>query len=162
MAEQQTNLLPFYKGWDAYQALLIKAIASLSSEQLALRVAPHLRSIGENVAHIISGRVSNFHLLMGEGDAEMAPLEKWDLPGAPQRSAAELVRGLEATWQMIHTALGRWTPADLDDVFVEVQNEESSSFTRQWLIWSIIKHDLHHGGEVSFTLGTHHLEAPDL
>ena len=47
-------------------------------------------------------------------------------------------------------------------VAVEVQNEESSSFTRQWLIWSIIKHDLHHGGEVSFTLGTHHLEAPDL
>jgi len=162
MAEQQTNLLPFYKGWDAYQALLIKAIAPLSSEQLALRVAPHLRSIGENVAHIISGRVSNFHLLMGEGDAEMAPLEEWDLPSASPRSAVELVRGLEATWQMIYTALVRWTPTDLDDVFVEVQNEKPSSFTRQWIIWSTIKHDLHHGGEVSFTLGTHHLEAPDL
>lgn len=67
MAQQPTNLLSFYQGWDAYQALLIKAIAPLSSEHLALRVAPHLRSIGENVAHIISGRVSNFHLLMGEG-----------------------------------------------------------------------------------------------
>ena len=85
MAEQQTHLLSFYIGWDAYQALLIKAIAPLSSEQLALRVAPHLRSIGENVAHIMSGRVSNFHLLMGEGSAELAPLEQWDVPGAPPK-----------------------------------------------------------------------------
>jgi uncharacterized damage-inducible protein DinB len=162
MTEQQTNLLSFYKGWDTYQALLIKAIAPLSSEQLALRVAPHLRSIGENVAHIMSGRVSNFHLLMGDVSAEMALLETWDEPGAPPRSAAELVSGLEATWQMIQAALVRWTPANLDDVFVEVQNEKPYSFTRQWLIWSTIKHDLHHGGEVSFTLGAHHLEALDL
>jgi len=162
MAEQYTHLLPFYKGWDAYQALLITAIAPLSSKQLALRVAPHLRSIGENVAHIISGRVSNFHLLMGEGSAELAPLETWDLPGAPPRSAAELVRGLESTWKMIQTALVRWTPADLDDVFTEVEDEQTLSYTRQRLIWGIIKHDLHHGGEISFTLGAHQVEALDL
>jgi|SRR5579872_4541353 len=162
MTDQQTNLLSFYKGWDAYQALLIKAIAPLSSDQLALRVAPHLRSIGENVAHIISGRVGNFHMVMGEGDAKLAPLEEWDLPDAPPRSAAELVRGLEATWQMVYTALVRWTLANLDNVFVEVENEKPSSFTRQWVIWSTIKHDLHHGGEVFFTLGTHHLDTPDL
>src|SRR5579872_3180985 len=131
MTDQQTNLLSFYKGWDAYQALLIKAIAPLSSDQLALRVAPHLRSIGENVAHIISGRVGNFHLVMGEGSPELAPMEQWDIPGAPPRSAAELVSGLEATWQMIQTALARWTPANLDDVFTDGQDEQSSSFTRQ-------------------------------
>src|SRR5438552_4607917 len=122
MAEQQTNLLPFYKGWDAYQALLIKAIAPLSSAQLALRVAPHLRPVGENVAHIIGARTSWFHMLMGEGGAEIAPLEKWDEPDAPPRSAAELISGLETTWQMIYTALARWTPADLDYVFVGVHN----------------------------------------
>ncbi len=54
MTEQQINLLSFYKGWDAYQALLIKALTPLSLEELALRVAPHLRSVGENVAHIIT------------------------------------------------------------------------------------------------------------
>ena len=80
----------------------------------------------------------------------------------PPRSAAELVGGLEATWQMIQTALVRWTPAHLEDVFTEVQNEQPSSFTRQWIIWSTIKHDLHHGGEVSFTLGNHRIEALDL
>src|SRR5260370_39712170 len=132
MAEQPTCLLPCYQGWDAYQALLIKAIAPLSSEHLALRVAPHLRSIGENVAHIISGRVSNFHLLMGEGGAELDPLEQWDIPGAPPRSAAELVSGLEATWQMIHTALVRWPPSNLDSRFRWEQNEQTTTFTRQW------------------------------
>jgi len=161
MVEPQFNLLSFYKGWDAYQTLLIKAVAPLSSYQLALRVAPHLRSVGENVAHIISGRVSNF-LVMGEAGPEIAPLEKWDEDGAPPRSAAELVSGLEATWQMIQTALVRWTPTDLQDVFVDGQGEQAPRFTRQWIIWSTIKHDLHHSGEVSLTLGTHHLDALDL
>jgi uncharacterized damage-inducible protein DinB len=161
MTAPQINLLSFYKGWDTYQALLIKALAPLSSEELALRVAPHLRSVGENVAHIISGRVSNF-LVMAEAGAEIAPLETWDERGAPSRSATELVSGLEATWQMIQMALTRWTPADLEDVFVDGQDEQAPRFTRQSLIWSTIKHDLHHGGEISLTLGVHDLEALDL
>jgi uncharacterized damage-inducible protein DinB len=161
MSEQQTNLLSFYKGWDTYQALLIKAISPLSSEELALRAAPHLRSVGENVAHIISGRVGNF-LVLGEAGAEMAPLEQWDIPSAPLRTAAELVSGLEATWQMIQIALARWAPADLEDIFVDGEGEQAPRITRQSIIWSTIKHDLHHGGEISLTLGTHHVEALDL
>ena len=161
MTEQQINLLSFYIGWDTYQALLIKALAPLSSEELALRVAPHLRSVGENVAHIISGRVSNF-LVLGEAGAEMAPLEQWDQQDTPTRSATELVSGLESTWQMIQRALVRWTPADLEEVFVDGQGEQAPRFTRQSIIWSTIKHDLHHGGEISLTLGVHHVEALDL
>ncbi len=161
MVAQQINLLTFYKGWDTYQALLIKAIAPLSSDQLALRVAPHLRSVGENIAHIISGRVGNF-LFMGEAGAEIALLEKWDVKGAPPRSTDELVSGLEATWQMIQTALVRWTPADLNEVFVDAENGEVSRLTRQSIIWSTIKHDLHHSGEVSLTLGAYQLDALDL
>jgi uncharacterized damage-inducible protein DinB len=161
MVEQQVNLLYFYKGWDAYQALLIKALTPLSSDQLALRVAPHLRSVGENVAHIISGRVDNF-LFMGEGGPEIAPLQRWDVEGAPPRSAAELIGGLESTWQMVQTALVRWTTADLDDVFEDVENGKVSRYTRQGIIWSTIKHDLHHSGEVALTLGAFHVEALDL
>ena len=158
MAKQELNLLSFYKGWDSYQALLIKAIAPLSSEELALRAAPHLRSVGENVAHLISGRVSNF-LVLGEAGAEMIPLEQWDIPGAPLKSAVELVNGLESTWQMIQIALVRWTEADLEDVFVDGEGEQAPRLTRQSIIWSTIKHDLHHGGEISLTLGVHHVEA---
>ncbi len=111
--------------------------------------------------HIISGRVSNF-LVMGEAGAEMAPLETWDEQGAPPKSANELVSGLESTWQMIQMALVRWTPADLEDMFVDGHGEQASRFTRQSIIWSTIKHDLHHGGEISLTLGAHDIEALDL
>ncbi|HEX7734451.1 MAG TPA: DinB family protein [Ktedonobacteraceae bacterium] len=159
MAEQQTNLHPFYRGWEEYQKLLIAAIAPLSPEQLALRPAPHLRTIGENVAHIIGTRVGWFHLGMGMGEAAVVlPFETWDAEGAPARSAAELVHGLEITWQMVQTSLAHWTPADLDHVIPGPRR----SHTRQWIIWHVIEHDLHHGGEVSFTLGMYNLAALDL
>lgn len=32
----------------------------------------------------------------------------------------------------------------------------------QWVILHVIEHDLHHGGEVSFTLGMHNLQSIDL
>lgn len=50
MAEDHVSLASVYKGWDGYQQLLVKAIAPLSPEQLALRAAPHLRSLSEQVA----------------------------------------------------------------------------------------------------------------
>jgi len=159
---QQTHLLPFYEGWDAYQGLLITAITPLTADQLSLRAAPHLRSIGENVAHIIGARVGWFHMLMGEGNAEIEARDTWDLPGAPARSATELVGGLEATWEMIHSTLTRWTSADLDYVYKRIRDDKEQRFTRQWVIWHVIEHDLHHGGEISLTLGMHDLAAPDL
>lgn len=162
MTEQDTNLLSFYQGWENYQGLLIKALAPLSDEQLALHAAPHLRSIGENAAHIVGARASWFHMLMGEGGEEIAPRETWDLLGAPPRSAAELIGGLEATWQMIQDALTRWTPANLHDIFEGTHDGEEYRFTRQWIIWHVIEHDLHHGGEISLALGMHNLEAIDL
>jgi uncharacterized damage-inducible protein DinB len=162
MTEQQTNLLPYYKGWDAYQDLLIKAIAPLSPDQLAFRAEPQLRSIGENTAHIIGTRAGWFHQLMGIGGEEIAALDAWDEPGAPARSAAELVSGLEATWQMIQNSLANWTPADLDYVFEGVRHGRPYRFTRQWVIWHVIEHDLHHGGEVSLMLGMHNLAAIDI
>jgi uncharacterized damage-inducible protein DinB len=39
---------------------------------------------------------------------------------------------------------------------------EPSLITRQWVIWHLIEHDLHHGGEISLTMGMYRLKAPDL
>ena len=66
-------------------------------------------------------------------------LETWDEDGVPAGSAA-----------------------DLDEVFEDVQSEEVSLFRRQWIIWNPIKHDFHHSGEVSLTLGAYQGEALDL
>jgi len=158
MTDNHTTLAAFYKGWDDYQEHLIKAIAPLSPDQLALQVAPQLRSIGEIAAHIISARVWWFHNIMGEGSADIASMVSWDDDGAPSRTATELVSGLESTWLMIQNALERLTPADLEQRF----QRRETTVSRQWIIWHIIEHDLHHGGELSYSLGIYELAAPDL
>lgn len=156
----QTNLTPFYRGWEEYQRLLIDALAPLTPNQLALAVVPGQRPIWLIAAHIIGTRVGWFQR-MGEGEA-VATFDPWDADGAPPRTAAELTTGLEATWQMIRTCLDRWTPAMLDDEFTYQRPDRQVTRSRQWIIWHVLEHDLHHGGEISLTLGTNGLTAPDL
>jgi uncharacterized damage-inducible protein DinB len=162
MAEQQISLLPFYKGWDIYQGQLIKAIEPLSIDQLSLRVAPHLRSIGENTAHIVGTRVGWLHYVLREGGEDLVS-RTWGDPDQPASSAAELIGGLEMTWRVIQDALHRCTVTDLEEIFYDVdENGEEKALTRQWVIWHLIEHDVHHSGEISFTLGLHSLAAIDL
>ncbi len=153
MAEQQIALLPLYHGWDTYQGLLLKAIEPLSLDQLSLRAAPHLRSIGENAAHIVGARAGWLYYTLEKGDEQMVALAD-----QPTRSAAELVKGLQVTWQVIQDALSNWTIADLAAIVHDTdENGADQTYTRQWVIWHLIEHDLHHGGELSFTLGMHDL-----
>ncbi|GAC1634299.1 MAG: hypothetical protein NVS4B7_21040 [Ktedonobacteraceae bacterium] len=164
MTEGSISLATIYKGWDVYQQQLVKAIAPLSSEQLALRAAPQLRSVGIIATHIVAVRARWFHSLMGEGEGntEFVSLENWDREGMPTRSAAELIGGLETTWQVMQQSLVRWTLADLDYVFEGTRRGEEYKLSRQWVIWHVLEHDLHHGGELSFALGMHGVAAIDL
>jgi uncharacterized damage-inducible protein DinB len=162
MTEQPLSLSPFYAGWDVSQQQLVAAIAPLTAEQLALRAAPEQWSIGRLVAHVIAARVVHFHLRMGEGNSDLAPMAAWGEDGEPLRSAAELVAGLETSWQMIQKVLARWTPADLGPVFPHPLRAEWPARSRQWIIWHVLEHDLHHGGELSSILGAHGLAAVDL
>ena len=69
MTEQASPLITFYKqGWENYQRALVETIAPLSSEQLALPLAPDHWSIGQLLAHMIDARVSWFSGWMGEGN----------------------------------------------------------------------------------------------
>jgi uncharacterized damage-inducible protein DinB len=99
---------------------------------------------------------------MGEGDPALAPIAHWDpadVVEQPALDAAELVAGLEATWRMIEDALDRWTGADLGQVFAppaalrEEERANFPSFTREWIIWHVFEHEIHHGGELSVSLG---------
>ncbi|MBV8694236.1 MAG: DinB family protein [Chloroflexi bacterium] len=162
MAEDHTSLATIYKGWDVYQQHLVQAIAPLSLEQLALHAAPHLRSVGMIAAHIVSARVGWFHMVMGEGSTDLAPLAIWQRANEAVRSASELVNGLERSWQMMQDALARWSTADLEYIFQGTWQGQEYSFSRQWIIWHVIEHDLHHGGELSFSLGMHNIAAIDI
>ncbi len=157
MATEPASLASVYAGWENYHRFLVKAIAPLTVEQLALRPAPHLRSIGENAAHIINTRAGWYHIAMGIGDDAFAAMGARDEPGTPQRSANDLVARLEATWKVMADALAAWTTDNLGDTLTGVRRGEPFEFKRGWVIWHVFEHDMHHGGEISLTLGMHHL-----
>ena len=158
MTTTGTSLARFYQGWETYQGSLTAAIAPLTSEQLALRAAPNLRSIGILAAHIIAARVVWFHAVMGEGPADLMPMRTWDDYDPIRQNSTELVVGLETTWSLIQHCLARWSAADLDRTF----QRRDGLVSRQWIIWHVIEHDLHHEGGLFLTCGVHGLPLPDL
>jgi len=166
MAEPSLPLLTFYKGWAGYQRNLVNMLKSLTPEQLALPVAPNHWTVGMVAQHIVANRVWWFQVWMGEGNAELAPIAHWDPADDTEvapRNAAQLVAGLETTWQMVNDALARWTPADLDQMIAQpsaLREEERHMHparNRQWIIWHVLEHEIHHGGELSLVLGSHGL-----
>lgn len=164
MAEHATGIMGLYPGWDAYQELLVNAISPLTSQQLALRPASHLRTIGENCRHIIGARARWCFLAMGIGDETFATFARWDSPDMPERSAAELASGLRESWHVLRDALTRMTPADLDRTVPNNDPEpgEPEVFTFGWIMWHLIEHDIYHGGEISLILGMHGLSGLNL
>ena len=158
MAQDSFTLTMFYKSWKEYQERLARALAPLSHEQLTLRARPGLRSVGENAEHIIGCRIGWFTYVLHEDPGEVGTT-RWDEPDAPTRSASELVRGLELTWQMMAERLERWSDADMEQPFTDDWDGEEVQLSRAWIIWHVLEHDLHHGGEISLTLGMHQLQA---
>jgi uncharacterized damage-inducible protein DinB len=160
MAEVSSTLTTFYTSWKDYQDRLKQALAPLTAEQLALRAAPNLRSVGENAAHIIGCRAGWFtQFLREDADADIKATESWDEPGAPARTAAELVQGLDRTWQLMADCIARWSPADMQQTFPDDWDGKHVELSRAWVVWHVLEHDLHHGGEISLTLGMHGLQA---
>jgi len=166
MTAQEFPLSTFYKpGWETYQQGLVQIIASLSSEQLALSLGPEQRSIGELLEHMIGARFNWFHLWMGEGDINVDWNDDEDNDESIAYKAASLVAMFEKSWHVIASALDRWTSADLEQLFLPPAShqawlrnqglEEAPPHTRQWIVWHVMEHEIHHGGELSLALGTY-------
>lgn len=163
ITEQTYPLLMFYQGWEGYQRKLVKMITPLSPEQLALPAGHRSWSIGMLIQHMIADRVWWFQVWMGEGDPALAPIAHWDPNDAEGENhpltSPELTSALESTWQMINTALSRWTAADLAQEFSPpsvMSAEEQEAFgpwTRQEIVWHVLEHEITHGGELSQVLG---------
>lgn len=164
--EKGLSVSGYYSGWGVYHRRLVTAIAPLEQAHLRLQAAPNLWSIGMLGSHIIAARAWWFHFWMKEGGEEFGELAEWDEGEAMAvRSAAEIVRGLEVTWQLIESRLAVWTSGDLQKQFQRPTPNDAGKRprrTRQWIIWHVLEHDLHHGGEISFSLGIHGLPGIDL
>jgi uncharacterized damage-inducible protein DinB len=158
MAEDNFTLTTFYSSWQEYQDHIKKALAPLTAEQLKLRAAPHLRSIGENALHIIGCRAGWFTEFLGEeGGEEMKMYAGLDETALP--TADELAKGLDRTWQFMADCLARWSSADMRQTFPDNWNGQQVDLSRAWVVWHVMEHDLHHGGELSLTLGMHGIPA---
>ena len=83
------------------------------------------------------------------------------VPRHPREALLSWYVGWKPNGRVIHAALERWTIADLEEVFPPTFSGEDG-FTRQFVIWYLIEHDLHYGGELSIVLGMHGLRAPEL
>lgn len=167
----------FYQGWASYQSTLIDALRDLTAEQLDSKTAPFQWAIWQLAGHVAGSRVYWFHDVLGEGDATLRdrfrvasttvpdlPLEDagWEDDEDHPRTSGELVGALEDTWVMIDARLRRWTVADLETTFVRHRPSGDRTFTRAWVLWHLLEHDLHHGGEISQILGSNGLPALDL
>jgi uncharacterized damage-inducible protein DinB len=155
MTEVPSLMDTFFQGWQNHQSLLIAALQPLSSQQLALRAAPESRTIAQITTHIVSGRAKWFLHLLKEGGDEFAALSHWERSDALQHSAADLIQGLETTWHGMQSAWTGWSSMDWQQAYTEGHPYAPTLITRQWVIWHLLEHDLHHGGEISLTLGMH-------
>lgn len=149
-------------GWQEHQLKTIAALEPLSAEQLALRSADRLRSIDESARHMIAARARWFHNLLGEGGEAFKRFCAWDRDRGAPRPAAELIHGLQSTWDGLQGAIQRWSPEQWQQAYAGEFRGEPPVITRSWVIWHLIEHDLHHGGEISLTLGMHAIHALQL
>ncbi len=162
MAEDNFTLTTFYTSWKEYQERLKAALAPLTAEQLTLRAASGLRSIGENAEHIIGCRAGWFTLFLGEdGGADVKAYSNWE-PGEPARTATELIQALDTTWRFMTDCLARWSPDDMRQTFPDDWDGKQVDLSRAWVVWHVLEHDLHHGGEISYALGMHGLTGIDI
>lgn len=157
-----STLNVIYENWRGYQEKLRDSIAPLTNEQLLLQPAAHMWPLGQMVQHIISVRAGWFSGTLQEDDKAMNDYMAWGQRASPARSALELVRGLDETWAFIESRLQRWTPDDCAMTFPDEADGQVYDVSRSWVIYHVMEHDLHHGGEVSLILGSNGLRAIDL
>lgn len=178
------SLMSVFEGWDSHQLALVRAITPLTREQLLQRPVPNLCPVGELISHLALARLWWFYKMGAPGSASLAhqiapwtgerldaanpdELNRWSdeleqMERAIADSSAELLKWLQATWQMIETTLTTWTVDDLQQTYRHIRGGKIYAVSRQWTIWRIMSHDLHHGGELAIMLGMQGIAIPDL
>lgn len=168
------SLMSIFDGWDGYQASIVHAVVPLSPQQLAWRPAPHLRSVGEITRHIALGRINWFLRMDAPGSSDLVDrIPAWDRDEHGNQYVIEdavaitdqtdkLVQWLEATWEMINTTLKNWGVADLAITYQHTWRGQTYAISRQWTLWRILAHDMHHGGELAVMLGMQGIKSFEL
>src|SRR3954466_6577795 len=99
--------------WQHMQDELVRVVGLLSETQMNMRIAPNVRTLGEQAEHIVRGRALWVHKVVDNPSLEA--WMNWDEPDDPTRSAAEVVAGLQHTWQILHAYIEPSTKDATDD-----------------------------------------------
>jgi len=174
MIGSDSTLQTVFEGWDGYQTSLVNAVSPLTTSQLGWRPSDNHRSIGEIARHVSLGRLNWFVRMEAPGSSKLAEeISDWDIDDDGTREIneesvaitedpADLVAWLEKTWTMVGATLAKWQVGDLSSTYHNNWNGATYAVSRQWTIWRIMAHDIHHGGEISLMLGMQGLEAFEL
>lgn len=174
MSRSTISLMTIFDGWNGYNQSIINAVKPLTPVQLAWRPADNLNSTGELVRHISLGRITWFMRMGAPGTAGIVSLiHDWEQdPDGNQniveesiaitQQQTELIHWLNITWQMIENTLNLWNIDDLSQTYHHRWRGETYAVSRQWTIWRVMNHDLHHGGELSLMLGLQGIQTFEL
>jgi uncharacterized damage-inducible protein DinB len=167
------RLAQIFEGWDGYQISLLHAVSHLTTEQLSWRPTPDRRSVGELIRHIGLGRITWTSRIGAPGiDAIESRVPRWYKDGdggrhvveesVPCDQAAVLTEWLTISWQPIQRMLDDWTVDDLFHTYPHRFQGTDYEVSRQWTVWRIMSHDIHHGGQLAMMLATQGIEAVEL
>ena len=162
MEQPKSTLDVIYENWRGYNKKLCDAIAPLTNEQLSLQPARGMWPLGQILQHIISVRAGWFSGTLQDHHEAMNDCMLWGQQESPAHSAVELAQGLNETWEFIEARLNRWTPEDCAKTFPDEWDGQVHQVSRNWVIYHVMEHDLHHGGEASLILGMNGLRALNL
>ncbi len=125
-----------------------EAAAQASDEAVSTRLATAIESPRVSV----SISVTKPSVAKNAADARNAAA---DAAGTPRRAVSVSAHRDES--------LRRWTAEDLEVAFSRTRRTgEVETLTRAWVVWHLIEHDLHRGGQISQILGCNGIPALDL
>lgn len=160
---RSSTLAPFYEGWHLFNDDLVKALAPLSTEQLALPIGSPTWPIWASASHVAGTRVYWLCHVFKEPGVETTPFTDpdvgWEDDLGHPRSADELVGALVSSWRIVERCLATWTPETMGQEARRTRGTEVQIHTRQSVLMRMITHDAFHCGEISLALGSNGLPA---
>jgi hypothetical protein len=152
----------FYDRWPQYNRRLTEIVGTMTDEQLAIRPSPEHWPMWAIAAHTAGTRVYWLCHVLGEPGAESTPwadpnAEGWEDDLDHPRNATELVRALDSTFAIVDGVLDRWTPEMLGQEFERYYRDQRQLHSRTSVLQRLLTHDAYHVGELTQTMGIHHL-----
>ena len=159
-------------GWVDYNDALLEALDAMDDEDLLRADAPDRRSPADLLRHIALGRVVWLTRIGAPGFAELdyAVPRHHVLPDGTRfldEGSVPLERGVLRDWLLrtgsaLRSTLAEWTAEDLRPAVRHDYQGTAYALSRQWVLFRILLHDVHHGGQLSMLCQERGIDAPSL